>query len=140
MVSDLRVTCPNEVMAKDLALFFQSEVYRYVVTSRPSQPIHTMGSPFAASYSMHMWDILGFFGTIKDYFTPKQSDLMFQNNIQQEILTFVRTGKPYTSVWSSVWDNVALLTNITEIADSFNSPQCQFWTLTAKMLPYAWIN
>ncbi|KAK3097961.1 hypothetical protein FSP39_014851 [Pinctada imbricata] len=140
MVSDLRVTCPNEVMAKDIALFFTSDVYRYVVTSRPSQPIHTVGIPFPASYSMHMWDLFGFFGTIKDYFTPKQSDIMFQNNIQQEILAFVRTGKPYTSAWSTVWDNVALLTNITEIADSYNSAQCHFWTITAKMLPYAWIN
>ncbi|KAK3098022.1 hypothetical protein FSP39_015404 [Pinctada imbricata] len=140
MVSDLRVTCPNEVMAKDIALFYTSDVYRYVVTSRPSQPIHLFGNPFAAAYSMHTWDLLGFFGTIKDYLPLKQSDIMFQNNIRQEILAFVRTGKPYTWTWGNVWKKTALLGNVTEIADGFNSPQCQFWILTAKMLPYAWIN
>ena len=140
MTSDLRVTCPNTVMANIIATYFISPVYRYVVTSRPSQPIHAVGLPFAASYSMHLWDLFGFFGTIKDYYPPKASDILFQNNIRREILTFVASGKPFTATWKTTWENTALLTNATEVVGQYHGPECSFWIVTANMWSYAWIN
>ncbi|KAJ8308823.1 hypothetical protein KUTeg_013697 [Tegillarca granosa] len=71
MASDLRVSCANDILADIASSHYKSPVFRYVVTSRPSHPIHVVEIPFPASYSCHMWDIFGFFGTIKDYYTPE---------------------------------------------------------------------
>ena len=140
MVSDIRANCPNDVMTKLITYYFKSPVYRYIVTSRPSQSFHPLGFPFKASYSMHCWDLFGFFGTIYHYFTPKTSDILFERNIRREILSFVKTGKPNTTAWDTASVNRALLTNMTEVVGSYSTAQCNYWTLKAGMWSYAWIN
>ena len=52
LVSNLRETCPNNVLALNASKGFHSSVYRYVVTNGPSAPINLVGFP--AKFACHM--------------------------------------------------------------------------------------
>lgn len=140
MASDIRSNCPNDVLALHAASNFRSPVYRYVVTSWPSVPVHPVGLPFPARYAFHMWDVFAFFGFIPNYIqNPKPSDLNFQSNVQKEVLAFVRTGRPLSSDWQPVPDSVALLSDTTEVTNAYNPLQCEFM-MQNGFFSYAWIN
>ena len=139
MASDLRVNCPSDVMSTVMASTFNSSVYRYVVTSRPSVPVYAEGA-FPASYSFHMWDILAFFGFIPDYIAnPTTDDIAWQKNVQNEVLTFVRNGVPSTSSWKPYPEVTAALSHVTTPTPAYNPVQCEFW-LNNGFFAYAWIN
>ncbi|XP_061169446.1 para-nitrobenzyl esterase-like [Saccostrea echinata] len=140
LVSDIRVTCPNDILTMKAAKSFKSPVYRYVVTSAPSAPIHLFGLPFPARYSMHAWDMLAFFGTIGDYIAVQQSDKMFSDLVRREMLSFVHTGKPFTETWGTFGDSVAILNTTLSVAKYYHETECQYWMNAAKLWPYAWIN
>ncbi|KAK3594205.1 hypothetical protein CHS0354_030636 [Potamilus streckersoni] len=138
MVSDLRVNCPNDVMTSVARKYFREPVYRYVVTSWPSQPVHAIGLPFAASYSFHMWDIFAFFGTIDQYINPmKESDIEWQNNVRKEVISFVHKGHPASPIWNA--NVTAILSQNTNITNTFHPDQCTFWN-QAGFFAYGWIN
>lgn len=140
MGSDIRSNCPNDVMSMYAASTFSSPVYRYVVTSKPSVPIHPVGIPFPARYAMHMWDVFAFFGFIPDYIKhPTDSDIQWQRNVQNEVLEFVRTGKPFTSSWKPYPATTANLSEVTEAISAYNPVQCAFW-LQNGVFSYSWIN
>lgn len=140
MASDIRANCPNDVMTMHMTSTFRSPVYRYVVTSKPSVPIHPVGMPFPASYSMHMWDVFAFFGFIPDYIKhPTKDDIQWQRNVQNEVLSFVRAGKPFTSSWKPYPDVTANLSVVTKAISAYSPVQCEFW-LQNGFFSYAWIN
>ncbi|XP_052807894.1 para-nitrobenzyl esterase-like isoform X1 [Mya arenaria] len=139
MASDIASNCPNDVLAQYASSTFKSPVYRYVVTSTPSVPVHAVGIPFPASYSFHMWDIFAFFGLIQDYIKePTLRDIQWQRNVQKEVISFVRTGKP-TSEWGTYPDVTALLSDVTELAKAYNPAQCEF-LMKGGFFSHAWIN
>ncbi|KAL3857139.1 hypothetical protein ACJMK2_011834 [Sinanodonta woodiana] len=138
MVSDLRVNCPNDVMTSLARKYFRKPVYRYVATAWPSQPVHPINMPFAASYSFHMWDAFAFFGTIDQYINPmKESDIQWQNNVKKEVLSFVHSGHPATPIWNA--NVTAILSQNTNITNTFHPDQCSFWN-EAGFFAYGWIN
>lgn len=140
MASDIRANCPNDVLALHAASSLQSPVYRYVVTSWPSVPVHPVKLPFPAKYSFHMWDVFAFFGFIPDYIKqPSQSDISFQQMVQREVLSFVKTGSPATGEWGPYPNSVALLGNSTEFTRAYNPVQCEF-LLQNGFFSYSWIN
>ena len=108
---------------------------------------HARHSRFIRLVSHLRRRILCTFGTFLDSLgqlriisAPKASDILFEKNIRREILSFVKTGKPNTTKWDTSSVNRALLTNLTEVVDSYNNAQCSYWTLKAGMWSYAWIN
>ncbi|XP_060069433.1 para-nitrobenzyl esterase-like [Ylistrum balloti] len=141
MGADIRVGCPNDFMSGVISLSMKSPVYRYVVTSQPSEPVHVFGEPFPASYSFHMWDQFAYFDTIKDYIKPPAtSDRNFQETIQREVLSFVRTGIPSTKDWQSYSHGVtALLSEDISVVSNYKKDTCLFWSLNG-LLNYGWIN
>lgn len=140
MASDIRANCPNDVMSLYAATTFKSPVFRYVVTSTPSVPVHAVGIPFPASYSFHMWDIFAFFGFIPDYIKfPTKTDIAWQRNVQNEVLSFVHTGAPCSSEWKPYPMVTASLSYQTTVLSAYNPVQCEF-LLGNGFFSYAWIN
>ncbi|XP_060069393.1 para-nitrobenzyl esterase-like [Ylistrum balloti] len=141
MGTDIRVGCPNDFMSGVISFNMKSPVYRYVVTSQPSEPVHVFGMPFPSSYSFHMWDLFAYFDTIKDYIKPPAtSDRNFQETIQREVLSFVRSGTPSTKDWQSYSHDVtALLSEDISVVSNYKKDTCLFWSLNG-LLNYGWIN
>uniref|UniRef100_A0A3Q2ZJJ5 Carboxylic ester hydrolase n=1 Tax=Kryptolebias marmoratus TaxID=37003 RepID=A0A3Q2ZJJ5_KRYMA len=97
MVSDIRVTCPNNDLAWRAAAALHSPVYRYIVTHTPSRPVSTSNKllPFSSRFSFHGLDILAFFGQL-EFFLGKplsDQDRSFQNLITHHLVTFAKTGE-----------------------------------------------
>ncbi|XP_067672221.1 para-nitrobenzyl esterase-like [Haliotis asinina] len=135
LVSDLRVTCPVDVVADVADSYFKSFTYRCVVTQWPSQPV-----PGRGGYSYHGWDAVAFFGGIKDMIpNPSQSDLDFTANLRREISAFVKTGEPASRTWKPTKINTALLGATTTVINFYHRDQCSF-LLQNGFFSYAWIN
>ncbi|XP_033740254.1 uncharacterized protein LOC117327407 [Pecten maximus] len=141
MGADIRVGCPNDKMSRVISMGMKSPVYRYVVTSQPSKPVHPLGFPFPASYSFHIWDLFAYFDTIKDYIKPlAPSDRNFQDIIRREALSFVRTGAPFTGGWQPYSQGMtALLSENISVVAQYKSKTCLFWSVNG-LLDYGWIN
>ena len=140
MASDVRVNCPTDIMAMYASSTFRSAVYRYVVTSTPSQPVYLGGGSFASLYSFHTWDVLAFFGFIKDYIKPPaDKDLRWQQNVRNEVFSFIRYGHPKSISWGSYPSSTANLSSTTNVLTAYNPVECEFW-LKNGFFSYAWIN
>ncbi|XP_021355323.1 uncharacterized protein LOC110451558 isoform X2 [Mizuhopecten yessoensis] len=141
MGADIRVGCPNDEMSRVISMGMKSPVYRYVVTSQPSEPVHALGMPFPSSYAFHMWDQFAYFDTIKDYIKPPaSSDKRFQETVRREVLSFVRTGAPSTDSWQPYLRGVtALLSEDISIVPQYKKGTCLFWSMNG-LLNYGWIN
>ena len=140
MASDIRVNCPNDIMSIQAAMTFSSPVYRYVATYVPSAPVHPVGIPFPARYSFHMIDVFAFFGFMPNYIEhPTFEDLEWQQNVQNEIMSFIHEGKPKSISWKQYPDVTADLSFETAAISAFHPVQCEFW-LENGFFGYAWIN
>ncbi|XP_060069553.1 para-nitrobenzyl esterase-like [Ylistrum balloti] len=141
MASDIRVGCPTDYMARVISTGMNSPVFRYVVTSQPSKPVHALGYSFPSSYSFHLWDIFAYFDTIKDYIKPPaSSDRSFQETIRREILSFVRTGAPFTKSWQPYSHGVtSLLSENISVVSNYKKETCKFWSQNG-LFSYGWIN
>jgi|JYMV01.1.fsa_nt_gi carboxylesterase type B len=140
LTTDVRITCPTNIMADILSTYFKSPVYRYVLQQRPSYPVETeAGIQFKARYSYHNWDSVGFFGIISDYYTPTKEDRIYEQMIQREILHFARTGKPYTDNWKTYPTNIGLLDANVTVVNSYHAEMCKFWD-DNNFFSYGWVN
>lgn len=89
LVSDLRETCPNNVLALNASKGFHSSVYKYVVTNRPSAPINLVGFP--AKFACHMWDQVAFFGfPVELNYKPSEKDKKFMMDLRGELGEFIQ--------------------------------------------------
>jgi hypothetical protein len=123
---------------------FSAPIYRYVGTSCPSKPIalHQFGDSFLGSYSMHVWDLFAFFGTIDQCLTPTApSDLAWQARIRREVTSFVRAGHPASPEWKPYPHGTAILTgnDTIEFVDNYKQQECAFLQANG-FLNYGWIN
>ncbi|XP_046342029.2 neurotactin-like [Haliotis rufescens] len=135
MTSDLRVTCPIDVVADVADSYFKSLTYRCVVTQWPSQRV-----PGHGRYSYHGWDSTAFFGTIDKLIPkPSQSDLDLTANLRREISAFVKTGEPASTTWKPTKISTALLGSTTTVTNFYHRDQCTF-LLRNGFFSYAWIN
>ena len=139
MASDIRLTCPNNVLAQNASKGFKSPVYRYIVTNSPSAHIDLVGFP--ATLACHMWDLVAFFGFPKGFhYSPSKKDLCFMRDLRREFANFIH-NKPFVS-WHEYPQNTALFTDrglkvLGE--DGYHKTECGFW-LDNGFFPYAWIN
>ncbi|CAI9607037.1 unnamed protein product [Staurois parvus] len=94
MVSDVRVSCPSNELAKQAAAALSSPVYRYQVIYTPSRPVRLNNLfSYESWFSFHMLDTLGFFGTL-DYSLGKttKADHEFQKLIRKYFIHFAKEG------------------------------------------------
>ncbi|XP_053305104.1 para-nitrobenzyl esterase-like [Spea bombifrons] len=140
MVSDLRATCPNNVLARQAADVLSSPVYRYVVTYTPSRPAQ-ISSLFSYDswFAFHMLDTLGFFGTL-DYVLGEttEDDHVFQRLIRKYFLHFAKEGA-MPPEWPELPNATALLSTTLATRESYRSAQCSLWQRNG-MFQYAWVN
>ncbi|CAF90738.1 unnamed protein product, partial [Tetraodon nigroviridis] len=161
MVSDIRVTCPNNDLALraaglasgslfwisgavnvTLAAALDSPVYRYVVTHTPSGPVKATGDllPFPSRFSFHCLDVLTFFGSLGVVLGKQLSDKdqNFERLIRQYLVTFATTGKMDSS-WPEYPSATALLSDRLTLVQSYSADRCELWR-NNSLFSYAWIN
>ena len=138
LVSDMLVNCPNDVLSDKAAMSVTSGLYRYVMTSSPSRPVHLLGFPFAAKYAAHMWDFLAAFDLFNFWMEPSESDIEFGKMLRDNFLNFAKYGKPLNLNWKPFPGKTALISeNAIHAIDRFKPEVCKFWN---QFFSYAWIN
>ncbi|XP_061671612.1 para-nitrobenzyl esterase isoform X2 [Syngnathoides biaculeatus] len=141
MVSDIRVTCPNNDLAQRASAALQSPVYRYVVTHTPSRPVNTTSSlmPFDSRFSFHCLDIMAFFGGLEFLLSEPLSDQdkSFQDLLRQHLVYFAKTGK-MVDEWSSYPSGTALLSSKLFVK-KYSPARCQLWKKNS-LYAYARLN
>ncbi|XP_027869795.1 uncharacterized protein LOC114142640 [Xiphophorus couchianus] len=142
MVSDIRVTCPNNDLARRAAAALSSPVYRYVVTHTPSGPVNTTNGllSFPSRFSFHCLDALAFFGEL-DRFLPKPlspQDRSFQQLFTHHLVHFAKTGR-MEAAWPEFPSAIALLSEKLEVKKNHSSTRCELWEKNG-LYAYAWMN
>ena len=140
MTTDLRITCGNDIMAGKMSRAFNSNVYRYIVTSFPSEPVSVFGYDFKAKFAFHAWDTYAFFGTFRYILGTRGSDADFQYTLRRNIMHFVEEGRPADDTWKAYKYNVtALIGRDLKANATYHKEQCDFW-INKGFFPYSWIN
>ena len=143
MASDFRVICGMDSIARKTSAAFKSPVYHYVATAFPSYPAHPLGTLWNARYAFHSIDIFAFFDSLKDIYndgsSPTRQDEAFMENVQAEIMHFVRHGVMKSADWQPMPNATALLSQTTSAIKQYHKEQCEFWQ-EYGFLNYAWIN
>ena len=135
LVSDIRVNCGNNLLALIAAKTMTSPVYRYVDTNRPSKP---WGGSGGSIYPFHTHDLYALFKTSDQYISPlSESDKLFENNVRNEIISFVRHGQPLTSSWKRYPETTALVSENVTIIKEYHGEECEF-LFANGFFPYSW--
>ncbi|XP_071974878.1 para-nitrobenzyl esterase-like isoform X2 [Engystomops pustulosus] len=140
MVSDLRVSCPKNVLAQLAAETLTSPVYRYQVTYSPSCPVKINNLfSYNSWFAFHLVDIIGFFGTMEHSLGEiSEDDRTFQRLIRKYFIHFAKEGT-MPAEWPEYPDGTAILSTSLNIEKEYRKPQCALWEKN-DMFPYAWIN
>ncbi|XP_018548383.1 para-nitrobenzyl esterase [Lates calcarifer] len=142
MVSDIRVTCPNNDLAWRAAAALNSPVYRYVVTHTPSGPVNVSGDllPFPSRFSFHCLDAVAFFGGLESALGKPLSDKdrRFQDLITHHLVSFARTGK-MGKEWPEYPSATALLSHNLSRFQDYSAARCDLWQENG-LFSYAWTN
>ena len=140
MASDLRETCPNNVLALNASKGFRSPVYRYVMTNSPSAPINLFGAP--VTLACHMWDLLAFFGFPDEFnYTPSGKDKSFMRDLRREFGEFIYKGTVKDESWKEYPESTALFTDngVSVPKEEYHKRECDFW-IKRGFFSYGWIN
>ncbi|WAR24207.1 PNBA-like protein [Mya arenaria] len=140
MVTDLRSTCGNHYLALVMATSFTSPVFRYIAGYAPSIPMKAFGEMLPAQYAFHGIDMFAYYktmGLMIDNMTD--ADRQWEVNVQQEVLSFVSTGIPFTADWGMFPGRTAVLSENTTVTAGYHTAECLFW-LTNGFFSYSWIN
>ncbi|XP_072235902.1 para-nitrobenzyl esterase [Leuresthes tenuis] len=142
MVSDIRVTCPNNDLAERAAAALSSPVYRYVVTHTPSGQVNKSSDllPFPSRFSFHLLDAVAFFGGLELYLGKplSEQDRSFQELITNHLVYFAKTGK-MEAKWPEYPSATALLSDSLTVVQSYSSSHCELWKKNG-LYAYAWTN
>ncbi len=138
LITDSKATCGNNYLTEKAAHALESGVFRYIVTSRPSRPIHAFHAPHPAKYAFHGWDLFAFFDEIS-YWTgapETTSDTAFRMVMQEIVMNFVREGAPLNPAWRE-FPRTALLAETITFEDHYLKEQCDFW-FENNFFNYTW--
>ncbi|XP_072550782.1 para-nitrobenzyl esterase [Salminus brasiliensis] len=140
LVSDMRVSCPNNDLAKRAADALNSPVYRYVVTHTPSKAADSsLWMPYHSRFSFHMLDSLAFFGGLEMVLgTVSPEDKAFQELLTNRFIHFAKEGK-MPPEWPEFPTQTALLNNTLQVAQNPFAERCKLWEEN-DFYKYAWIN
>ncbi|XP_055788561.1 para-nitrobenzyl esterase [Salvelinus fontinalis] len=142
MVSDMRVTCPNNDLAKRAAAALHSPVYRYVVTHTPSRAVISSEGlwSFPSRFSFHGLDSFAFFGGLEKLLGGPLSaqDTAFQKLLTEHLVHFAKEGK-MPEQWPEYPAATALLNHTLSVVHDYSAERCQLWEKNG-FYPYAWVN
>ncbi|XP_030622438.1 uncharacterized protein si:ch211-71n6.4 [Chanos chanos] len=140
MVSDMRVTCPMNDLAKRASEALKSPVYRYLVTYTPSKEANVSGLlTFPSRFSFHLLDSLAFFRGLKNVLgTLSPEDMAFQEVLTKYFIHFAREGR-MPDEWPEFPSNTALLAKDLSVVQNPSAQRCSLWENNG-FYSYAWIN
>uniref|UniRef100_H3BI88 Si:ch211-71n6.4 n=2 Tax=Latimeria chalumnae TaxID=7897 RepID=H3BI88_LATCH len=140
MVSDLRITCPKNKMAKQAAATLQSPVYRYIATYTPSREAQLSNlMSFPSRFAFHMIDSFGFFNTLDNILGEmSDADQAFSKILRKYFVYFAVHGK-MPDEWPDYPSNIGLLSSTLTLVPDYASEACRLWEENG-FYPYAWIN
>ncbi|KAF3832267.1 hypothetical protein F7725_025932 [Dissostichus mawsoni] len=131
MVSDIRVTCPNNDLARRAAGSGQPGV-PVRCDAHPLRPVNVSGDllPFPSRFSFHCLDTLSFFRGLEAALGKKLSDgdRSFQDLITKHLVTFAKTGQ-----------HASCACDYLSTVQSYSSARCQLWEENG-LFAYAWTN
>ncbi|CAG5134482.1 unnamed protein product [Candidula unifasciata] len=129
LLGDVKNVCPTKVLANAVLTTYlnSSAVFMYLADFVPSNHIQASSPERIVFFG---WDIVAFFGTFQDLgFKIGQGELNFQNILREEIMSFVKSGRPDASRWKTADVNVGVIgsdVTVTPVAfDDF--VQCDLW-------------
>lgn len=140
MSTDLRVTCPNDNIGRNLSTVDNLTVYRYVVTNRPKHPARFTAKP--TIYSVHLWDLAALFGFhhMPYGYRPTEQDRHFRDAIRKAFSRFMETGKPGGEKWMTYPSRVGIFGNERlKVQINYHQSLCELWN-EYNMFDYGWIN
>ena len=139
IVSDVRMTCPNAKLAKDINLSQKHEVFHYVITSQPSHL--AVSKAYGRQYAFHTWDTWALFNFKKEKYVPSQRDILFQKTLRENIKNFVEHGKLINPNWTSDLTGIFNEKGNVIIKQEYHKVQCDFWNNPKNgFTNYAWNN
>ncbi|XP_064480549.1 neurotactin-like [Ornithodoros turicata] len=95
MISDVRVTCPLQVLTRDLLNATGGGAHFYIVDQPLSSPVTLSSAKKATTLSAHGLDVAAILGQLDRYLpNATRSDRQFQHNLQELFYTFVHSGTP----------------------------------------------
>ena len=140
MATDVRVTCPSNILASNFSLSPMHKVYRYIITHTPSIP--ALLSTYPSQYASHMWDSVALFGFdgMPMHFKPNKSDLAFMNDLRKQFRHFFWHGHAESMDWKLYPEKIGIFSNTgLQIADDYHRKQYDFWNKNG-FFSYGWIN
>ena len=141
IATDIRTTCPNNILSSNLSSAANLDVYRYIVSNTPSTPANFY-LKYLSDYSPHMWDssaLFGFHGIPHNYI-PGKRDTLFKETIRKEFLHFMNSGRPANQNWKTYPVHTGVFRNDgLTIEDAYNKKGCELWN-EFNLFPYGWIN
>lgn len=97
MISDVRVTCPLQLLTRDLVNATEGGVHFYVVDHVPNALLNFSSNAVPTKFSPHGLDVAAILGQLasrNETAFSSHGDLQFQHNLQELFYNFVYTGTP----------------------------------------------
>uniref|UniRef100_A0A673BZJ4 Carboxylic ester hydrolase n=1 Tax=Sphaeramia orbicularis TaxID=375764 RepID=A0A673BZJ4_9TELE len=130
MVTDIRVSCPNNDLAARAAAALRSPVYRYVVSHTPSGPLNSSSAllPFHSRFSFHCLDVVAFFGGLEEALGKPLSDgdRRFQDLITHHLVNFAKKGH-MDAEWPDYPSATAELSDRLSVRKDYQAERCRLW-------------
>ena len=138
IITDIRVTCPINTLARGVAKHSNHTTYRLFITHRPGKKVPYKGQT-EVKHSFHFWDVWALFNFKHiDVYKPTEEDLKFRDLLRSTYKNFIHTGKVLDKNISTGRDDNTqfpeksiVLTNYKpwiEVVDgAIHKKQCKFW-------------
>ena len=142
ITTDVRCTCPSNMLAKEFGKSLKHSVYRYVVTHAPQNPVKIKSFKFPPKHAFHVWDAMALFGfsSKKITYKPSKSDIIFMRSIRETFRRFMKDGtlEHWNPGQSAVFGRDG---KVHVLSADYHKKQCSFWNDEKNgFVPYVWIN
>ncbi|XP_062861196.1 para-nitrobenzyl esterase [Trichomycterus rosablanca] len=140
LVSDMRINCVTNLVAKQDADSLRSFVYRYLVTYTPSKAVNpSTWLPYPSRFSFHMLDSLAFFGGLEMALgTLTPADQAFEETLTKYFIHFAKKGE-MPEDWPEFPSHIALLDQNISLTQKRFADRCSLWK-QESFYSYAWFN
>ena len=139
MVSDMRAICPMDAVAKVVENYFDSPVYRYVMTYTPVKNI-TMQN-MTKNYAFGGLDMYSFFGSydkISGYASVGDSDL---TKYLRDVVSKFAKGQQLEPEWDTFPGKTNIISERSRVLkDYYKSDECAFFQRNGFFPDFAWMN
>lgn len=129
MLGDIRSICPVRIITRDFAYLNKrtTPVYMYVAEIYPT---HNVRLASQSENTFVGWDVAVFFNSFRELdFTEGQGDVNFQNVIREQVLSFIKHGRPDASRWQTVDVNTGVISTdvtVSPVSDEYFQ-KCELW-------------